>query len=30
LLLRKEPNPGHGQVQVVTAAAGRFQLVAEV
>ena len=30
LLLRKEPNPGHGQVQVVTAAASRFQLVAEV
>jgi predicted transcriptional regulator len=30
LLLRKEPNPGHGQVQVVMAAAGRFQLVAEV
>jgi predicted transcriptional regulator len=30
LLLRKEPNPGHGQVQVVTAAATRFQLVAEV
>ncbi len=30
LLLRKEPKPGHGQVQVVTAAASRFQLVAEV
>jgi predicted transcriptional regulator len=30
LLLRRESNPGHGQVQVVTAAAGRFQLVAEV
>ena len=30
LLLRKEPNPGHGQVQVVKAAAKRFQLVAEV
>ena len=30
LLLRREPNPGHGQVQLVTAAASRFQLVAEV
>jgi predicted transcriptional regulator len=30
LLLRRETNPGHGQVQVVTAAASRFQLVAEV
>jgi predicted transcriptional regulator len=30
LLLRKESNPGHGQVQVVTAAASRFQLIAEV
>jgi predicted transcriptional regulator len=30
LLLRKETNPGHGQVQVVKAAAKRFQLVAEV
>ena len=30
LLLERRPNPGHGQVQVVTAAASRFQLVAEV
>jgi predicted transcriptional regulator len=30
LLLRKESNPGHGQVQLVTAAASRFQLLAEI
>jgi predicted transcriptional regulator len=30
LLLRRESNPGHGQVQLVTAAASRFHLVAEV
>jgi predicted transcriptional regulator len=30
LVLQKEVNPGHGQVQMVSAAASRFQLVAEV